>query len=180
MKQLPILELPNEDVEFFDLFVEWLLSGAVPVVPLRLESYHISYKKVEQVGMIEYEKSWYQLALMVHKFCCTDLEKVFEVLETYHSPAGIVCHPSLLDQDFVHMPDSAALETFVMVQLKALEDESLEDFSSIVNFLVAKAPQVLGKAALAEQLKRFESREDGWAGWISAKKKKRKKSGDEW
>ena len=174
-----ILELPNEEVQVFDLFVEWLMSGAVPMVPVSPEFHHISYERVSKAGMIEYEKPWHQLAHMAHKFCCTELEKkVFEVLETYHSLAGIVCHPNLLDLDYIHMPESAALEAFTLTQLKSLENESLEDYSLMLEFLGNKAPKVLVKAALAEQVKRIENREDEW-GWGSLPSKKKKKKGND-
>ena len=146
-----IMDLPNEEVEVFDLFVEWLFGGTVPAIPLDKERHgrvggHTDFRKAKDAGVAEYTKLWHKLARIPHRLCCCELEiLVFEVLKTFHTKAKMTCHPILLDYDILHMPSSKPLEDFAVWSLDILEAETWypDDHAHMLEYLAAKIPGVL-------------------------------------
>ena len=154
------MDLPDEEVDVFDLFVEWLFRGTVPEISMSKSWYevkgtpaYISIEQVEKAGLVEETKPWHKLACMAHRICCRDLElQTFTALEDYHAKTNTTCHPILLEYDFVHMPSSAPLEKFVTWSLARAERPSSEDYARCLKLLSVKAANILVKMLIAKQM----------------------------
>ena len=138
------MALPEEDPRAFDLFIHWLFFHKLAVLEFLPEYHNISFAKMVEVKMLEYEEPWHHLLCMASKFCCPELEKeALERIKTFHKATRTVCHPDLLRDDLNNSPPAKGLVNYILQEFGRIEHGPAEDFAAMLDFLHADRPDLM-------------------------------------
>jgi len=109
-----VIDLPEDDSKAFSLFVDWLYSGRMPVIPTEQKWYKLGIENHISAGLVEAEQNYHTLYYMAEKWCLENLrDKIIDRIRKFHDETKTTIHPDLIIAGYRNTPESSILREYL-------------------------------------------------------------------
>ena len=108
------IDLPDDDPEAFLLFVDWLYSGRMPVIPSEPKWYKLGTENHISAGLVEAEQAYHTLYYMAEKWCLENLrDKIIDRIRKFHDETKTAIHPDLIIAGYRNTSEISVLREYL-------------------------------------------------------------------